>query len=801
MNFKTEDENTSVFDIKMESEYNFKEILRIEDPPQYGVIFEGKDHIKSSIFRSVYVEAAKNVSDIISSNSNPKEEMFNTVIAFVGRRGSGKSTAMYTFSRLLNDGFASKIITESKEKLDNTQFHVLAPIDSAQLGIKETIIGRISAAMYEEFEKVIKAPGCTLSTEKKRDFVKKISEVNQYAVLYQTGEWFKRDESLLNDTYRISMLRKSMEELVHSYLKIVSGKEKIDNDYLVVSIDDLDMGIKNSYTVMEEIRKFLCIKKTIVLITLRMDQIHLSLKEEFKEQLNNKKIDEEDLMLIDDLAYRYAEKFIPYDRQHQMPMLSSKQLKTWQADFAGIAFSSLEGKYPSIRDSVLNLIWEKTRIILIPNKDEEHLLIPHNLRSLCNLVVFLRGMKDVGDEENIDTQTLSNNINEFSQYLVNNIGTFELVHVSADDRQLASLLVKIIHNLNDIPLRRINSHIVGEILYYLKQSVFAGKENYYYSIFDWYRDEKGIIVYGNKKGKNELTVLLDACMKPECISIGDLMYVLGKIDSKTRCRYIKYLVEVIRTLWSAKMTAEYYVNKYNNNYLQKKDDYQIAIGSMIINPDVGFWDNNYVDFEGYEDQNNGDNTVFGVYCSTTKTPKTVEKTRTKPKFKDFDSWRRKWEKGRAMKKGIIWLHPFKLFTSDSVIFNFPFYSFDFIYRFYEELHKELSPVKNYEDKKNAIFGYLSSITLGKNLKSCQKIRTLCNTISQMKEAFNTNNTDYFLDQVNMAETPIQLKKIVGEMIEKKAFSKTISQLDQLYQSIDTMSLDESKKKISELMKQ
>ena len=40
------------------------------------MIFEGKEQINSSIFRSVYVEAAKNVSDIISSNSNPKEEMF-----------------------------------------------------------------------------------------------------------------------------------------------------------------------------------------------------------------------------------------------------------------------------------------------------------------------------------------------------------------------------------------------------------------------------------------------------------------------------------------------------------------------------------------------------------------------------------------------------------------------------------------------------------------------------------------------------------------------------------------------------
>ena len=90
MNFKTEDENTSVFEVKMKSECDFSEILRIEDPPQYGVIFEGKEHINTSIFRSVYVGAAKNITDIISSNSNPKEEMFRDAFNKVQNSGSNR---------------------------------------------------------------------------------------------------------------------------------------------------------------------------------------------------------------------------------------------------------------------------------------------------------------------------------------------------------------------------------------------------------------------------------------------------------------------------------------------------------------------------------------------------------------------------------------------------------------------------------------------------------------------------------------------------------------------------------------
>ena len=803
----------------------YKKALTIADPPQYGVILEEYGQMDKSIFESIYRDAAKNVADIISFNSESQEKMPNTVIAFVGRRGSGKSTAMYSFSEFLTNGYVSEIVNDEKDKkhLEKSKFYTLDTIDSAQLGVKETVIGRISASMYKGYSDEIKSTGCAISAEKKRDFIRKITEVNKYAVMYQTGEWFKRGESLLDDTYQISMLRNNMGDLVQSYLKFISKKDELKNDYLVISIDDLDMGIENSYTVMEEIRKFLCIKNTIVLITLRMDQIHLSLKEKFKKQLGTKIDDETDKALIDDLAYRYMEKLFPYDRQHQMPTLSSEQLKNINANFIGTKYI-LDGErnFITIRDAILSLVWDKTRIILIPNKDDEHLLIPHNLRSLCNFVVFLRGMKDVGDTpDNVNKDVLKNNIEEFSCYLVNNIGTFEYMHISMWDQQLAGVLTKIIHNMESIPLKIINSCIVGDILYYLQQSNNEGKGNCYYNIFNWYRNGKGKIVYRNSEEKSELSILLDSCMQPECISLGDLMYVLGKIDSKTRCRYIKYLVEVIRTLWSAKMTNEYYKekskeeskeesndknNKTNqngeiegngrieggdgkdkrNNNLNSGSDYKRAIGSLIVNPDIGFWNENVTDFEYFANGLNSPYYVYGINLSS------IESQNQSHKSYDYECWRKKWAKPKYTSESGIWCHPFKLFTSDELIGDIPLYSFDFVYCFYEKLHENakekrsfLSKVLCFVDCPNVIDNVPTNVGYHELVHKALK-----NVSGNYKKNIQLNN---IRDIENIDQLKNELSCIINDATDNRLRSSIMTILESINESTSDSSQSSEKK--------
>lgn len=779
-------------------------VLTIKNPPQYGVVRENQDEISKSIFYSVYADALKNISDIIKTNENnagddEKERNFsperiNTTIAFVGKRGSGKSTAMCNFAGILDRvspyydlawAQGNNLNEEDVFKIKSNKFRVLDVIDSAQLGFKETLIGRISAAMYSNYKEMAQKNEPQLTAEKKRSFVNNMSKVNQYAVMYHTGEWFKSGESLLDDTYHVSSLRKEMSELVKSYLKLVSGKEVVKDEYLVVSIDDLDMGIENSYSIMEEIRKFLCISNIIVLVTLRMDQIHVALRAKFEKQLESKIDAVDGKMLIEDLAYRYTEKLFPDNRQHQMPLISYDQLIQWEARFESVTHMTSEKHKPRVLYSILGLIWKKTLMIPVCNSDGDHLLVPRNLRSLCNMVSFLQNLPDIEnrkeggnsapkgteqeshqseDEINEKKAIIRKNLQAFSRYLVSNIRSFEQEYVSEEDRRFSEELISIIHNIEHIPLKKINACIVGDILYYLKGQ---SEKSYYRKIFtDIYPTE---IIFSKEaskesgenkqkkdsKAENELDILITSSLHPESISLGDLMFVLGKIDSKTRCWYIKYLIEVIRTLWSAKMTEEYFTAEESENH---KTFYGV-VGNLIVNPDVGFFNSNFSDFES---TSSNQDVVFCVSDAQLSDP----------------YWRQNRSKEFISIESKVIKHPLALITSESLREYMPFYSFDFVYRLYEELHNiiELSEEKIgkhsdgiFDKKVDMLYRSNGAIELTLNsLLSKNKDNGILSYIEDNKlscelvnEAYtNKKKTDDFIDELEQCCSYSKIKDLI-----------------------------------------
>lgn len=787
----------------MESYGNYREILTISDPPKYGVVIEQQQKMSdSSVCRTLYSAALQNVIDIINANRNKdkqREELFNTVIAFEGKRGTGKSSAMYSFAYMLGrNKIADEGFVLGGDVLENVHFHVLKPIDTAQLGVKETIIGRISAALYEQYETQCKQNSQSISTEKKREFIKALSDVNRYAVMYQTGEWFQNSESLLNDTRHISMLRDEMSHLVHTYLRLASGNDIAKNEYLVISIDDLDMGIQNSYAVMEEIRKFLCIHHVIVLVTLRMDQIHLALKAEFGEKLKKEPDRRESKAMIDDLAYRYAEKLFPHNRQHQMPTLSLEQLKTWKADFS---IDGFQNNY--ILQTTLHLIWRKTWLLPACNSDKDHLLVPRNLRSLCNFVIFLRELPDVVNIEQVtyesdrifapeikDKSVLKENLRRFSQYLVVNVRSYEQEYLSDEDLRFAEKLIAVIHNMDFIPLERLNSRIVGDILYFLKNE----DRGYYCKLFSFAPNSE------NDNTPNELEILLSACMHPETVSFGDLMYVLGKIDNKTMCRYIRYLVEVIRTLWSVRM-----MEALCREESEISSALSCGIGKLIVNPDVGFFgkQSDLKPIDGNEIK--GKMSAFSV-CRNENG--------------DKSKWREMRET-RAGKEKVYW-HPLGPLTKQARELQIPSYSFDYMYRFYELLHEAVEETEDSAMKAEQLYGSgelvlktMDALREEFNALGCNLQKPEDGIYKEYAEAaknFLTDGQKYSQEQlrtrIDDAKSAENLATIVRELLEDK-YNISLNQGDKTNltriltareEENVSIELDEVKSKLREIIK-
>lgn len=701
---------------KTEGTMSSSTTLHIQDPPQYDVTIENENNLQQSILLDMYHGAARNVDAIIERNktvgsnscepTNP-DASINTTIAFVGGRGTGKSSAMQSFSNYLQKGPKTGDGVWQSRTNELPKFVALPTIDSSQISEHETVIGRMSAAMLAGFRKEQKS----LSLEKRQEFLSCAKEVNELAVLLQTGEWFKCGDKLLTNTERICGMKASVRKLVDSYLSVVCK----ENAYLIITIDDLDMGIKSAYAIMEEIRQYLSIPRVVVLVSIDETLLDAVVRTSINESMKVSNPDEDHKVLVKDLSYRYLEKLFPVNRRHHTPRLTSKQLREWKSegfiDYVPDVPSEekLDGNPLTVRNAILHLIWRKTMLIPVCNRDGDHLLIPRNLRSLCHMVVLLRSMPDIAykdasgstirtysefqetNEGNSLREKLRHNLNVFGKYIVDNLASYGAPQLSTkNEAAMASVLETVIRQMQEIPLDRMNAMIVGDILYYVEQTA---EER------DTYKKILGDAAHPKEDEKEHCDMLSPAIQYPDSISLGDVMYVLGKLDSRSKCTYIRYLVEVIRILWSIRMTEEFYVNGTtenaqieNGNFFTTKD-FRCAVGGSFVNPDCvtdlvndGGWVK-YDDIYRYS----ADFAKFLILYRGNKDPQ-------------MEVWRDTRSDGgpyykveKPKEKSNIWCNLFAVYNrfltekgewQQEHIMALPFYSFDFMYRYYEELHEK-----------------------------------------------------------------------------------------------------------------
>ena len=695
--------------------------LRIQDPPRYDVTIE--TDFEQSIFLDMYRGAARNVDAIMKRNKDLDDrraggscesvypdESINTAIAFVGGRGTGKSSAMQSFSSYLQTGPKPGDGVWQGRTNELPKFVALPTIDSSQISEHETVIGRMSAAMLAGFRKEQK----NLSLEKRQEFIGCAKEVNELAVWLQTGEWFKCGDKLLTNTERICNMKSSIRKLVDSYLNIVCK----GNTYLIITIDDLDMGIQSAYAIMEEIRQYLSSPRVVVLVSIDETLLDAVVRTSINESMKVSNPDEDHKVLVKDLSYRYLEKLFPVNRRHHTPRLTSKQLVEWKSegfvDDASLQ-EELEGKPLTVRNAILHLIWRKTMLIPVCNRDDDHLLIPRNLRSLCHMVVLLRSMPDIACKDasgsairvysefqettagNPLRENLRHNLNVFGKYIVNNLSSYGAPQLSTkDEADMAKVLEAVIHQMQEVPLSRMNAMIVGHILHHVG---WIAKEN------DFYRQILGKVARPEKDEDKHYDMLSPAIRYPDSISLGDVMYVLGMLDSRSKCTYVRYLVEVIRILWSIRMTEEFYVNGMaedaqieNVDFFTTKD-FRCVVGGSFVNPDhvTEFVDNDgwikYDEISKYS----ADFARFLILYRGTIDPQTEAWRDARPNGGPYYI-----VENPNVNSG-IWCNPFAVYNrlltekgewQQKYVMALPFYSFDFMYRYYEKLHEKFRAQKD-----------------------------------------------------------------------------------------------------------
>jgi predicted AAA+ superfamily ATPase len=108
-------------------------ILTIDLADDYKIKIESAKDIEGSFFRPVYEQALRNTAEIVANsleterNNKQPDREYNNIIAFIGERGTGKSSSMRTFLEILteeNSDDSRKWIDKEKNiKNNNAVFH------------------------------------------------------------------------------------------------------------------------------------------------------------------------------------------------------------------------------------------------------------------------------------------------------------------------------------------------------------------------------------------------------------------------------------------------------------------------------------------------------------------------------------------------------------------------------------------------------------------------------------------------------------------------------------------------------
>lgn len=378
-----------------------------------------RGHIQYPWYTECYIYALKtifmnNYKNSFKSNLLASPDNANNIIAFFGERGTGKTTAINEFGLILQKLHKEKEWWLSQLKLPdyiaefvrhNFQFVVLDSIDASLLTEKEDIIEMILAKMYELFEEKMeeKKPYDNEDTKIMTEILHSFDRVyNSYHKLSRGENKVDLGDSvslILKNVPTGPKIRKAFKKILDSFLSLMQDHDSPNlNQYLVITIDDLDLNIDKGYEILEQIHKYLSDLRIIVLIAVDNVQLArvcgLHFEKEYKEKvmeiktgkkygINNLLIDE-----IEDLANCYLLKAIPINNRIYMPDMKK---------IVDESYILKDGMEIEVKKYLMNKAVEKMGIYYdaVGSKVQRHFIVPDTVRQLVDYNEFLESLYTV----------------------------------------------------------------------------------------------------------------------------------------------------------------------------------------------------------------------------------------------------------------------------------------------------------------------------------------------------------------------------------------------------------------------
>lgn len=566
----------------------FKNIL-IDEP--FKIRVEKLSELKNgSLFKDVYAEAAKNTLKIIENSrkvsENDQEEFYNdikdynNIIAFTGDRGTGKTSAMISFAKAIEDLDSFKneddaVLFPEFQKIKETgsNFTCLKVIEPSNFIKEERLFEIVISNIFSQLTELVNERNRNVDKNDLRKIYEIFDEV--YSAL---KTMYSNKKDMLDKEYdmgsglemleRLSIgekLKKSFENLVTEYL-IMNNKytgrkydnESIKNTFLIIPIDDLDMNMDNGFEMAEEIRKYLITKNIIVVMAINTGQFTKIIEQQYVKSF--KELVDKGLMLDDplDMAVKYLIKLIPTNRRIALPIFDVHSISS-------IKESNDEGKDIFLTDYFLSKIYSSTGIMLLKNDNQSHEIIPTNLRELNYLNKLLMEMEISAEEkDNKNILYRSRNNEDVKKKLSRNLRKFEDYFINSFiNTKMPQLYTNILLELMKQDSENMNKYLVRALV---------GRND------DTSKDKK--VMYANIENEKYPIIfeIASPYSLPKNISIGDMLFILQQILIEKSDYETRRFVAGIKIIYSMRMIRHIFIDN-------EKSKARKIIGEFLYNPE------------------------------------------------------------------------------------------------------------------------------------------------------------------------------------------------------------------------
>lgn len=455
----------------------------------------------------------------------------NNIIAFLGDRGSGKTSCMRTLVNICKDCQPDCLFTD---EIDPSFF-------DEKHNILEIMIGSLYGIFKRDMENLIK------KQRREQESLREIHE--QFRKVKSAMKYL--DDHHLNDgdnEYDVDALqyldeggkiRLMLKDLID---KILTYKKK---NLLILSIDDLDLNIRQSYVMMEYVRKFLLLPNLVLIIAAKYEQLFnsicLDLSDTYKSidyRVSHKDVAE--------MAERYLNKMLPLNHRFNMPETESYMDAT-------LIIKNQDGTYvydqnESVELRVPSMIFEKTRFLFYNSPGMPSRIIPRNLRDLRMLVTLLANMQPINDEKSKNERLVINK-RLFKEYFFKEW----MAAIDPEYRHFAQSL------LDEENLAKINKFVIRNLY------------EFFLSKIEKIEDLRKEIEIINKESKNDSNYKFDSyqmerqllydILNPANsfwnVSIGDVVFIINHVKKTQDSNKTLDLLFFIETFYSMKLYETY----------------------------------------------------------------------------------------------------------------------------------------------------------------------------------------------------------------------------------------------------